>query len=172
MYRPPRFHGYRGGPGEPPPGFVIGQTSKTEWFIYWAMSKIFGEPVDPRVGPFIGAVGVWGYQVGGRQRGQAVIDFVVFPQKKSRGLRYGFRIQTEYFHNFADAETQAYDLMQLSRLSEFNVVVDLYDYEFVEDITGQAAIILIKRGLNGELFSPPSANSQVIQRVRPSRRIG
>lgn len=169
MYRPPRFQGYQGGPGPAPPGFVIGQTSESEWWIYWAFAKIFGQPQDPRIGPFYGAPGIWGYQVGHRELGSAVIDFVVYPNKKSRNLRYAFRIQTEYFHNYADSETQAYDLMQLWRLSAYNVVVDVYDFEFMYDLTGQAVIILLKRALNGELWSPVTNNSSVIQRVRPSR---
>ena len=101
-----------------------------------------------------------------------MIDFVVYPNKKSRNLRYAFRVQTEYFHNYADSETQAYDLMQLWRLSDYNVVVDLYDYEFLYDLRGSAAIILIKRALNGELWSPVTNNSTVIQRVRPARAFG
>jgi hypothetical protein len=172
MYRAPRFKGFKGGPGEPPAGFVTGQTSASEWVIYWAMAKVFGEPQDPRQGPFFGFPGVWGYQVGGREQGQAVIDFVVYPNRRSRNLRYGFRVQTEYFHNYADSKTQAYDLMQLWHLSDYNVVVDLYDYEFMYDLRGSAAIILIKRALNGELWSPVTNNSTVIQRVRPARVFG
>ena len=48
MYQPPKAKGFKGGPGDPPPGFVVGQTSATEWVIYWAMSKVFGQPDDPR----------------------------------------------------------------------------------------------------------------------------
>jgi hypothetical protein len=51
-------------------------------------------------------------------------------------------------------------------------VVDLYDYEFLYDLKGSAAIILIKRALAGELWSPVTNNSTVIQRVRPSRVFG
>jgi hypothetical protein len=172
MYQPPKFRGFRGGPNEPPPGFVVGQTSKTEWFIYWALAKVFGQPQEPRDGPFIGHPGIWGFQVGSRQQGGSVIDFVIYPNKRSRNLRIAFRIQTEYFHNYADSEVQAYDLMQLWRLSDYNIVVDLYDYEFMDDLTGQAAIILVKRALNGELWSPVSTNSSPVMRVRPARRIG
>lgn len=172
MYQPPPSKGFKGGPGDPPPGFVIGQTSATEWVIYWAMSKVFGQPQDPRQAPFFGAPNIWGFQIGGREQGQSVIDFVVYPQPRSRNLRYAFRIMTEYFHNYADAETQAYDLMQLWRLSEYNVVVDLYDYEFMSDLTGQAPIVLIKRALAGELWSPVPNLSAPVQRVRPARQIG
>lgn len=172
MYRPPRMKGYIGGPGQPPPGFVVGQTSGSEWVIYWAMAKVFGEPADPRQPPYFGAPGTWGFQVGGRQQGQSVIDFVVYPNPRSRNLRYAFRIQTEYFHNYADSDVQAYDMMQMWRLSEYNVVIDLYDYEFMYDQTGQAAIILIKRALAGETWSPVTNNSSAIQRVRPARVIG
>ncbi len=171
IYRPPRDKGYKGGPGPPPAGFVGGTTSATEWVVYWAMSKVFGLPQNPRIGPFFGEPSLWGFQVGSRQLGGAVIDFVVYPNKRSFGLRYAFRIQTERFHNYASSETQAYDLLQSWRLSEYNVVVDLYDYEFLDDPTGGQCIVLIKRALAGELWSPPG-NTGIAMRVRPGRRMG
>src|SRR5690606_6206587 len=112
----------------------------------------------------------WGYQVGGSQLGQSKIDFVVYPNPKSFGLRIAFRIQTEYFHNFASSETQAYDAMQYQTLSDYNRVTDLYDYEFAEDPTGQAACILIKRALAGEVEQAPGITGFAL-RVRPGRRM-
>src|SRR5690606_21060611 len=79
LYKTPRDKGYISDFMTPPPGFVGGQNSVTEWPPYLALSKIFGLPVDPRSGPFIGEPNVWGYQVGGSQLGQSKIDFVVYP---------------------------------------------------------------------------------------------
>src|SRR6187455_711622 len=31
-----------GGPGDPPPGFVGGTTSISEWYLYWAFEKVLG----------------------------------------------------------------------------------------------------------------------------------
>ncbi len=175
LFRPPKDKGYISQTTTPPDGFVIGSTSRTEWMIYHAMSKIFGVPENPRQGPFYGAPGVWDYQknaIGGRRMpGGAVIDFVVYPGLKTNGRLYAFRIQTEYFHNYADSEKQASDLLQSWRLAEYYAVVDLYDYEFASDPTNQAAIILVKRALNGETFSPPGSTG-VVQRVRPGNRMG
>lgn len=139
--------------------------------VYLGLSKVFGQPAEPRTPPFEGADGLWGYQIGSRRQGSSVVDFVVFPNPRSFGLRMGFRIQTEYFHNYADAEVHAYDMMQLWRLSQYNVVVDLYDYEFADDPTGQAVIILLKRALNGELWAP-TGSTGIVQRVRPGRKMG
>jgi hypothetical protein len=167
--KPPRDKGFRGSAAVAPDGFVHGSTSLTEWMIYHAFSKIFGVPQDPRIPPFYGYPGVWAYQkaaIGGRHEpGGAVVDFIVYPGAKSRGRLLAFRIQTEYFHNYADSEKQASDLLQSWALSEYYAVFDIYDYQFVNDKTNQSAIILIKRCLNGETFSPPGATGNV-QRVR------
>lgn len=171
MYQTPRDKGYVSEFMNPPPGFNIGQTSTYEWMVYLGFAKIFGQPADPRIAPFFGAPGLWGYQVGSNELGGAVIDFVVYPNRRTRGRRMAFRVQTEYFHNYVDAERHAYDLMQLWRLSDYNDVVDIYDYEFAHDPTGQAVIILLKRAMNGELWSP-TTNTGVAQRVRPGRTMG
>lgn len=171
LYKTPRDKGYVSEFTNPPPGFVNGQTSTTEWYIYLAIWKVFGLPGDARRGPFEGYPGVFGYQVGGSGAGQSKIDFVIYPTRKSRNRRMAFRIQTEYFHNFVDAEKQAYDLLQAWNLSEYNDVVDLYDYEFAEDPTGQAACVQVKRALAGELWQAPGVTGYAM-RVRPSRRIG
>lgn len=174
-FRAPKDKGFRSSATVPPDGFVVGSTSASEWMIYHAFSKVFGVPEDPRIGPFYGYPGVWTYQkavMGGRRSpGGAVVDFIVYPGLKSHGKQIAFRIQTEYFHNYANSEKQASDLLQSWNLGEYYTVIDLYDYEFVSDKTNQSAIILIKRALNGETFSPPGATG-VVQRVRPGNRMG
>jgi hypothetical protein len=170
LYKVPRDRGYRSEFKNPPPGFVNGQTSPQEWMVYLGLWKVMGLAGDPRTPPFEGYPGVFGYQVGGSQLGQSKIDFVVYPVRQSRGLRYAFRVQTEYFHNFVDAEKQAYDLLQAWRLSEYNVVVDLYDFEFAEDPTGQAVCILLADALAGRLWQAPGTTGEAM-RVRPSRRL-
>ena len=158
LYREPKDKGYVGPVADPPPGFVVGTTSKTEWLIYHALSKIMGYPQDPRQPPFIGMPGVWRYQRafegGRRERGGAVLDFVVLSGAKSR-QDVAFRIQTEHFHIYASSEIHMNDVLQFERLSETMLVIDLYDQDFAFDPTNQAAIILIKRALNGEIEPNP-----------------
>lgn len=158
MFREPKDRGYKGPTSDPPPGFVVGTTSKTEWMIYHGLSKVMGYPQDPRQGPFIGMPGMWRYQKafegGRRERGGAVIDFVVLSGAKS-SQDIAFRIQTEHFHIFASNEVHMHDLLQYERLSSSMVVVDLYDEDFAFDPTNQATIILLKRALNGEIEPNP-----------------
>jgi hypothetical protein len=170
LYKVKRGGNYQSEFTNPPPGFVTGQTSPLEWMVYLGLWKKLGLAGDARTPPFEGYPGVFGYQVGGSQLGQSKIDFVVYPVRQSRGLRYAFRVQTEYFHNFVDAEKQAYDLLQAWRLSEYNVVVDLYDFEFAEDPTGQAVCILLADALAGRLWQAPGTTGEAM-RVRPSRRL-
>lgn len=158
MYREPKDKGYVGPTSEPPLGFVRGTTSKTEWQVYHALSKVIGYPVDPRQGPFIGMPGMWSYQKawdeGRRMAGGSVVDFVVYSGARSNQDVF-FRIQTEHFHIYASDVQQAHDKMQFERLSYYARTVDLYDYDFAFDPTNQACIILIRRALNGEVEPNP-----------------
>lgn len=139
---------YGSGYGEPPPGFVVGQTSVTEWIAYWALAKIFDDPKDPRMPPYFGGRD-WGYQIdrlGGYVRavGSAVIDFVVYYAVTTIGIR----IQTERFHLFADSRRQAYDTLQRAELERSGItVVDVYDTDLLGDPSGQKAIIAMKRAI-------------------------
>jgi hypothetical protein len=138
------------GPGEPPPGFIMPTNSITEWFVYWALARIFHNPLDPRVGPFFGGWPDWTYQKavdGGRKEpGGAVIDFVVYT-KGPRNRGTALRVVTEYFHLFTSSQKQATDEMQKERISEFMDVIDLYDYTFLSDKTGAAVIKRVKEAL-------------------------
>jgi len=167
MYREPKDKGYKGPTSEPPPGFVRGTTSKTEWQIFHAMSKVMGYPQDPRQPPFIGMPGMWTYQKawdeGRRMVGGSVVDFLVYSGSRSN-MDIAFRVVTEHWHLYAGIDQQAHDALQRERLSMYMRVVDLYDYNFAFDPTNQAAIILIKRALNGEV-EPNPANDGTTMRV-------
>jgi hypothetical protein len=152
--RGPRLYSQRpkrlGGPGVPPPGFVGGQTSAEEWWVYWALAKIFDDPADPRQPPFLGARdGRWTYQspfAGGRRMaGGAVIDFVVY----AGGEVIAIRLQTERFHIYATGGQQTHDLEQEAVISEYARVIDLFSQDFIGDGTGQAVIIQLKDALAG-----------------------
>jgi len=173
MFREPKDKGYRGPTTEPPAGFVRGTTSKTEWMVYHALSKVMGYPADPREPPFIGMPGMWSYQKawdeGRRSPGGSVIDFVVYAGSKSTHDIF-FRIQTEHFHIYASGDQQMHDQLQFERLSSYARVVDLYDYTFAADPTNQACIIMIKRALNGEVEPNPITDGTSMRVSRASYR--
>lgn len=138
-----------GGPGVVPAGFLGNRNSAVEWMVYWALSKIFGNPIDPRVGPFQGGWPDWRYQdptgAGSGVKG-SVIDFVVYRvQNRSRPVL--IRVVTEHFHLFTNAYTQGADAIQRTALEAMGDVVDLFDYAFTGDPTGQAVIVQCKQAL-------------------------
>lgn len=150
MYQVPKNPLFAGGPGEPPPGFLDPTLhgSKTEWLIFWALARIFSNPPDPRQGPYVGGPPDWTYQkyaMGGRNLGGAVIDFVV--NSPPMGIPTGIRIGTEYFHFAAPPGKQAEDEHQFALLSRSMNIVDINDFEFLADPTGEAAIIRVKEAL-------------------------
>jgi len=173
LYREPKNKGYIGPVADPPPGFVIGTTSRTEWMVYRALASIFGTPEEPRNPPFIGGPPYWTYQQpydqGRRAPGGSVIDFVVYAGQRN-DLDIAFRIQTEYFHLYADSEVQAHDALQFERLSSAMQVVDLYDFDFAWDDTNEATCILIKDALNGRV-SPNPINAGTSMRVTRARYV-
>ncbi len=170
IYQPKRGGGYIGPVTEPPPGFVRGTTSATEWMVYHAIARVLGVPGDPRVPPYIGFPGYWSYQKafdeGRRAPGGAVIDFVVFAGEFA-DQDIAFRIQTEYFHIYSDNDVHVHDQLQKERLSAFMRVVDLYDQDFAWDQTNAACIVLVKRALAGETFIDPitSGTAERVTRV-------
>lgn len=130
------------GPGEPPPAFLTPRTSKTEWYVYWGLSKIFTNPVDPRQAPYLGGWPDWSYQSAMENAG-AVVDFVVNNPGKSQNS-IALRIVTEYWHLYTSAQKQATDALQKDTLSNQFTVVDLYDFDFINDPSGQAVIVALK----------------------------
>ena len=137
-----------GGPGKPPPHFVVGQTSASEWNFYWALAKVYGNPPDPRQPPFYGGFPDWGYQVSAagpyrRSPGSAVVDFVVYTARETIGIR----LQTIRFHYVTDAEKQAFDALQRFTLEAHMRVVDVQEEDVLGDETGAKYIVTAKRAI-------------------------
>lgn len=139
-----------GGPGDPPPGFVIGQTSSSEWRdLYWPLAKIFKNPVDPRQPPFYGGWPDWAYQVPylgafTRSPGSAVVDATVYLGREVIGLR----LQTQRYHILTESEKQASDALQRASLERFIRVVDVFEIDGASDPEGTQAIQQIKFALS------------------------
>lgn len=137
------------GPGEIPDGFLGNRNSAVEWPPYWALAKIFNNPVNPRIGPFDGGWPEWTYQktspLGTGIEG-SIIDFVVW-EPGVIGKPVAFRIQTEHYHLFVSSQKHAYDTIQRERLLDSMDVVEIYDQDFLWDETGQAIIVLMKQGI-------------------------
>jgi hypothetical protein len=148
---------HTGGPGDPPAEFVGAKNSAAEWPPYWGLARIFGEP-SPRLlrqPPYMGAPGIWEYQEyipGGLMTTN--IDFVVLP---SNGLAQptAIRIQTEFVHG-PDAEHGkiAADIMYRNYVEAGYDVVDIWDFDYMADYTGEAIIQLLKEALG--LIEPPN----------------
>jgi hypothetical protein len=133
--------------GEPPPGFVIGTTSATEWAAYWAldivMKRIIGYVKDVRQPPFDGFPPYWGYQVpmlGGRTiSGGAVIDLTV----NINGMFLLIRVVTDHWHIMTNSGKLMRDAQQLNilnRLGRQQLVIDVLERDLIGDSTGKGAI--------------------------------
>jgi len=171
--RGPRIYGMGqkgevlGPPGVAPPGFVTAKTSASEWPIYWALARITGYPAadDVRKFPFVGGPPIWTYQAfadAGNER-KSNIDFVVWgPFPKAQPV--AIRIQTEFFHNFTTIENQIYDITMRDRLESGFEVYDIYDYEYIRDPSGSAAIIKCKQAM-GMIGGGREISRGTVQRV-------
>jgi hypothetical protein len=144
----PKPGGSVSGPGDPPPGFVTGKNSATEWNAYWALWKIFDTPRDARVPPFVGGPPDWMYQ--SQQQtlfgisSSTNVDFVVY----EGGTILAIRIQTERYHNYADSKKQAYDQMQEAALDSRGLyVVNVYDNDLLNDPSGQRYVVAMKQAI-------------------------
>lgn len=157
LYEFGKDHGHTGGPGDPPPGFVTIKTTATEWPIYWALAKVFGSPAADKIrrGPFLGGPPWWSYQsyvdVGGLK--DTNYDFMVF-QPNPYSQPVAIRIQTEGYHNFVPNAKHQYDVLHRARGEERFDVVDIYDYLYLGDESGTAAILAVKCAL--QLIEPPN----------------
>ena len=155
-----------GPPGDPPPGFVTAKTSATEWQPYWGLARITGYPKPEHVRsyPFMGGPPYWTYQAfadAGSDR-QTNIDFVIWGWGDATPI--AIRIQTEFFHNFASIDTQIYDITQRDRLENGFEVIDLYDFDYMNDPTGKAVIVLLKDAM-GLIERPSAIRTGRVQRV-------
>lgn len=156
-----------GPPGEPPPGFVTPKTSATEWPVYWGLARIFREPSPERVrtGPFVGGPPIWTYQayVDAGAEKSANVDFVVW-NPGPRGKPIAIRVQTEAYHLFANNDTQVFDILHRERVSGGYTVIDIFDYDFMRDGTGQAIIVILKQAL-GLIERPDPISTGAVQRI-------
>jgi hypothetical protein len=127
----------RVGPGAPPNGFVRPTTSAEEWIGYWAIATTFMDP-DPehvRQPPFFGGLD-WGYQVGDREIGGGVFDYVVYLP----GEILGVRLVGEFFHGEAGPVKEQADVEQALTFSRFMTVKDWYAQDFIGDASGASAV--------------------------------
>jgi hypothetical protein len=149
-----------GGPGDPPPGFVIGTTSITEWWAYWALFKVmktlYGFSKNPRDEPFDGFPPYFGYQVdfvGGRQRGGAVVDFTV----NHLGQALLIRVVTDRYHIRTTAEKLASDEAQFRTLNRLGrKVIDVLESDIMNDRSGNGAVKAMWRAVQGTHVQHPS----------------
>ena len=160
------------GPGESPPGFVSGKTSESEWPPYWALARIFKNPLNPRLPPFFGGAPDWAYQSEQNTlfgiSGATNVDFVVFQPPTIIGVR----ILSERYHVYTSSEKQAYDEQQRAALEAAGVTVfDLYEDEYLNDPSGQAAIIAMKRAI-GRLSSLNPLTSGTALRASKMKTLG
>ena len=157
-----------GGPGEPPPGFVTGTTSRSEWRYYWALAKIFVDPLDPRRPPFTGGK-EWQYQaaVDGRftrDVGSSVIDFLIYQGVRKLGLR----LQTERWHVMAGPQKFWKDFFLKTHSNEVDLIIDVFDQYSLSDPTGEATIKQLKFALKGNQEPDPVRLGNAL-RVREPR---
>lgn len=159
-----------GGPGEPPEGFVTAHTSRTEWWVYWAMARVLRDPPNPRKPPFVGGA-QWTYQKavdGGRVVGGQVVDFVYLGEASSgrRGSgTIGIRVQTEHYHIMTDAATQMQDFLLKANQQAVDLIIDVFDSDFIGDKTGKAVCVVIANALKG-IQRPSPITSGTAQRIR------
>lgn len=129
-----------------------GTTSESEGFIYFALEKLLGpEGVQ------------WVYQesrLGGRHRlGGAVVDFIIY----LAGLSVGVRVQTYRFHMNVSPSQQAYDKNQLIALSDpSTMIIDVFEQQYIQDRTGQAAIRLMLEIINRQWRPNPLGTGMVV----------
>lgn len=141
------------GPGEPPEGFVGIWTSRTEWFVYWALCRLTEPGKNPRLPPFTGG-SRFQYQKaenGGRKPGGSVTDFVVTTPIGFIGIR----VETERWHIWTTSDKIMKDTYIREHIASTEKTLRVYDQHFIGDESGQAVIYVMSLALKGvELPSP------------------
>jgi hypothetical protein len=135
--------------------FEGGAVSDDERYIYWALLKELGQPIQ-------GGEEVWRYQqppLGGRHlSGGLVADFVVDPNRVSRPRPLAIRVVSYRFHLAAGSVVEAYDREQVDVLYEYGYeVIDVYSQDFLSDPTGNAAREVTRDALAGIQRPNPDA---------------
>lgn len=146
------------GPEDPPPGFVTATTSFPEWILYWASSKVFNDPPDPRQPPYFGGKS-WGYQLGEGEQGGAfgaVVDFVYYLPAQIVGVR----LMGARYHEAGNPEQKLFDVLQRNNLARYIHVVDIYEQDFIADRTGAAACRRLVEALGGRRRISPAARGE------------
>lgn len=142
-----------GGPGDPPEGFVGVWTSRTEWYVYWALCRLTEPGKNPRLPPFVGG-SRFTYQKaeeGGRVPGGSVTDFAI---RTPLGW-IGVRVETERWHIWQTADVIMHDLYLKTHLESMERVISVYDQHFIGDESGQEVLRVMSLALKGiELPSP------------------
>ena len=154
---------YVGGPGIPPDGFVGVWTSKTEWYVYWALCRLTEPGKDPRKPPFDGGR-FFQYQKiesGGRVPGGSVTDFAIATPTGWIGLR----VETERWHVWTTADQQMKDLSITTHLKAMQRVVRVWDQYFIGDESGQEVMRVVSLALKG-IEMPNPIKWGTAQRVR------
>lgn len=117
--------------------FMGPTTSKSEGYIYFVLLKLKGEP---------GYEGAWGYQIGSRGLGNAVIDFVVWDQTPELALR----VWTSHFHTTVGTRIKQFDERSKRALERQGYkVIDLFEEHFINDPSGRAAFAVTRDALRG-----------------------
>ncbi len=89
-----------------------------------------------------------------RIRFGAVVDFVIFTPRYNIGIR----IQSFYYHIAASQEKQVSDYEQRMALERYGLrIVDVYEQDYIHDLTGNAARRLVRMALAGEEMPNPRA---------------
>lgn len=157
-----------GGHGTSPPGFLNGKNSESEWPPYWALSKIFKMPLDPRKPPFVGGPPFWYYQFQQATlfgiSSSTNLDYLVYQD----GTLIGIRVQSERFHVYTSSSKHAYDVIQKIQLEASGVtVIDIYEEDILHDPSGQKVIITMKKAIGRiERLNPIVGGTA----VRPSKQ--
>lgn len=154
--RPPKKGIRFAGPGDPPAGFVNGNNSIGEWYLYWALSRIFEDPEEPRVPPYNGGER-WDYQVpflGGRDElGGLIADFVIrMPSSKDVAVD----LISGHYHTAAGTEKRAIDRARLRAMAQFMEVIEIFEIDLILDPTGEQAVSTTIEALGGRSRIDPS----------------